>query len=477
MKLTLPPQYDFIPRFSRLAFASIISNIMVPISGLVDSAFLGHLPDISQLAGVILAAILFEYLYRVLNFLRSSTNGMTAIAVGKNNSKEILLVFLRNGFIALALGAIILMLQYPLQKLGFTLLSGTPDVKAAGIAYFNARIWAAPAVLINFVMIGWFLGKEMGSKILLLSMAGYLTNMVLDYLMIVQWGWESFGAGLATAISQYAALLVGLIFVALEIQWRDIPTVRRQVLNWQAFQATFAFNGDILIRTLVLVSALSIFTNLSAAMGTKTLAQNGLLLQILTLSHFGVQGIGFATQSFTGQFKGKGEYNKLRSLVGVAAISSLLFALPFALSAILFPHTIFSILTNHGDVIEDINLYTNWLIPLLAFNAIGLMLEGYFIGLTEGYAIRNAALIAIGLGFAPIATVAWYFQSNHLLWLAISLYMVMVAIVLGGLVPNTLRISIDEDIISSLPIEAESFAIALPTITATIEPTSTSGLN
>lgn len=477
MKLTLPSQYDFIPRFSRLAFASILSNIMIPVCALVDSAFLGHLPDISHLAGVILAAILFEYLYRVLNFLRSSTNGMTAIAVGKNNSKEILLVFLRNGFIALALGLLILILQYPLQKLGFTILSGTPEVKAAGIAYFNARIWAAPAVLLNFVMIGWFLGKEMGGKILLLSMAGYLTNIVLAYLMIVQWGWESFGAGLATAMSQYAAFLVGLTFVCLEIQWRDIPTVSRVILNWQAFKATFAFNGDILIRTLVLVSALSIFTNLSAAMGTKALAQNGLLLQILTLSHFGVQGIGFATQSFTGQFKGNGKYNKLKSLVGVAAISSLLFALPFALIAILFPHTVFGILTNHAEVIEDINLYTNWLLPLLAFNALGLMLEGYFIGLTEGYAIRNAALIALGLGFAPTATFAWYLQSNHLLWLAISVYMIMVVIVLGGLLPNTLRSSIDEEIISSVPVEAESLAIALPTMTVTIEPTSSSKLN
>lgn len=458
MKLTLHHQYDFIPRFSQLAFASILSNIMVPISGLVDAAFLGHLPDISQLAGVILAAILFEYLYRVLNFLRSSTNGMTAIAAGRKDSHEMLLVFLRNGLIALALGLMILIFQHPLQNLGFSLLSGTPEVRAAGIAYFNGRIWAAPAVLLNFVMIGWFLGKEMGSKILLLSIAGYTTNMVLDYVTIVQWGWASFGAGLATAISQYMALLVGLIFVAQEIG--DIPIVKQQVLNWQALKSAFAFNGDILIRTLVLVSALSIFTNLSAVMGTKALTQNGLLLQVLTLSHFGVQGIGFATQSFTGQFKGKGAFEQLRALVGVAAIASLLFAMPFALGAILFPHTVFGILTNHAEVIQDINLYTHWLLPLLAFNALGLMLEGYFIGLTEGYALRNAALIAFGVGFVPAAAVAWYFHSNHLLWLAISLYMVVVAIALGGLLPHTFRSSNNDGTISALPVEAESLPVA-----------------
>jgi MATE family multidrug resistance protein len=127
----------------------------------------------------------------------------------------------------------------------------------------------------------------------------------------------------------------------------------------------------------------------------------------------------------------------------------LFFVLPLALGSILFPKTVFGLLTNHGEVIESIDRYVSWLLPLLAFNAIGLILEGYFIGLTEGYAIRNAALIGMLVGFAPTAILAWFFNNNHLLWLAISLYMLTVVLVLGGLLPGTLRKNIGDSVVST----------------------------
>lgn len=160
MPFALPTQYNFLPRFYRLSSVSVLSNMMVPLAGLVDTAFLGHLTDIRHLAGVILASILFDYLYRVLKFLRSSTNALTAQAVGRDDSNAIVLAGLRSGFIALAIGLVILLLQYPLQKVGFAILSGSQDVEASGVDYFYARIWGAPAVLLNFVLIGWFLGQE-----------------------------------------------------------------------------------------------------------------------------------------------------------------------------------------------------------------------------------------------------------------------------------------------------------------------------
>ena len=152
--------YRFLPRFSQLATVSILSNMMVPLAGICDIAFLGHLEDIRYLAGVVLGSILFDYLYRILKFFRNGTNALTAQAVGEDDHKGILLAGLRSGLVALAIALGILVLQYPIQKLGFTILSGSPDIETFGIEYFNARIWGAPAVLLNFVAIGWFLGRE-----------------------------------------------------------------------------------------------------------------------------------------------------------------------------------------------------------------------------------------------------------------------------------------------------------------------------
>jgi multidrug resistance protein, MATE family len=433
--------YDFLNRFYRLTVVNILSGIMVPLAGLVDVAFLGHLPEIHHLAGVILATILFDYLYRVLKFIRSSSNSFTAQAVGRDDHKGIIQVGLRNGLIALILAGLILILQYPIRELGFTLLSASPDVKNAGIAYFDARIWGAPAVLLNYVLFGWFFGQEMNIYVLVMSLVGNGTNVVLDYIMINQWGWESAGAGLATAISQYLALFTGIIFAGFHIKWKDVPAAIENLFDYSALKATFALNGNILIRYLALISALAVFTNISSLMGTNILTQNGLLLQIVTLSIFVIQGVGNATQSLTGNFKGKGDSHKLLPLIQVATLTSLLCALPLALISILFPETIFQLLTNHTEVIENIRDYVSWLLPVLAFAAIAFMLEGYFIGLSEGSTLSKSSLTAILVGFLPLASVAWYLSSNHFLWLALSLYMLTSVFVLATQLPRTFRVS------------------------------------
>ncbi|MEO1006858.1 MAG: MATE family efflux transporter, partial [Cyanobacteria bacterium J06638_38] len=338
---------SFLPRFYRLATVSVLSNMMVPLAGLCDTAFLGHLQEIKYLAGVILASILFDYLYRILKFLRNSTNAMTAQAVGQDDPQGVLLAGLRSSLIAIAIALLILVLQYPIQKLGFLVLSGSQEIETAGVAYFNSRIWGAPAVLLNFVLIGWFLGREKNGIVLLISAIANGSNVLLDYLMISRWNWSSMGAGLATALSQYLAVLVGLIAVALTINWQELKQSLPKLWELQAIQNTIALKTNIMVRFLALISAYSIFTNLSAGMGTELLAENGLLLQIALLSQFTIQGVGMTTQTLIGNFKGKGELSRLMPLMLAAFANSIPIALLFALGCWFFPQTLFGVLTNH----------------------------------------------------------------------------------------------------------------------------------
>jgi MATE family multidrug resistance protein len=438
MAIALPGEYNFLSRFYRLASVSVLSNMMVPLAGLVDTAFLGHLADIRHLAGVILASILFDYLYRVLKFLRTSTNAMTAQAAGSDDQTAVLLAGLRSGLIALGIGLLIIALQYPLQKLGFLLLSGAADVEASGVDYFYARIGGAPAVLLNFVLFGWFLGREMNGMVLLMSLVGNGANVVLDYLLILQWGWDSAGAGLATALSQYLALGVGLIGVAATIPWSTLSPALAQVGDRAALRETVVLKGNILIRFLVLISTYAIFTNLSSTLGTTTLAQNGLLLQIALLSQFTIQGVGMTAQTLIGNFKSKGAVKQLTPVLVVALCTTLPIALSFAAIAILWPEGVFGLLTNHTNISTGLTDYTLWLLPLLELTAIAFMLEGYFIGLKASTILRNAVLIAFGVGFLPLAATAWAMQSNHLLWCSLVIYMTVLALVLGSQLPRTL---------------------------------------
>ncbi len=106
---------------------------------------------------------------------------------------------------------------------------------------------------------------------------------------------------------------------------------------------------------------------------------------------------------------------------------------------ILLPDRVFGLLTNHAEVNEHIMSYALWLLPLLEITAVAFMLEGYFIGLKEGKTLRNAVLIAFGLGFMPLAIAAWYLQINHILWLSLVAYMLALTVALGFQLPKTLE--------------------------------------
>jgi len=435
---TVSTKYDFLPRFYRLSTVSVLSNLMIPLAGLVDTAFLGHLADIRHLAGVILATILFDYLYRVLKFMRSSTNALTAQAVGSDEPKAVLLAGLRSALIALTVGLVILLLQYPIQKFGFLMLNGSPEIETSGIDYFYGRIWGAPAVLLNFVLFGWFLGREMNDWVLLMSIVGNGSNVLLDYLMIFKWGWESMGAGLATALSQYLALGVGLLGVGLSIQWQVLPTALEEIFDWVALKNTMALKSNIFIRFLALISAYAIFTNLSSGMGKTVLAENGLMLQIALLSQFTIQGVGVTTQTLIANFKGKENQQQMMPLLFVSLVTAIAIAVTFALVSTIFPDQVFGLLTNHPEVNTNITQYTIWLLPVLVITAIAFILEGYFIGLKAGASLRNAVLLAFFIGFLPLAIAAWYFHNNHLLWSTLVSYMTTLMVVLAIQIPQTL---------------------------------------
>lgn len=417
--------------FFRLAIANILSNLMVPLAGLVDTAFLGHLDELHHLGGVVLATVLFNYIYWSFGFLRMGTTGLTAQAVGRTDRQAEQIILVRNGAIALIIGGGILLCQAPLRELGFWLLNATPELKSSGIYFFNGRIWGAPVTLLNFVLIGWFLGRSQSSRVLLLSLVGNGANVLLDYLFIVRFGWESWGAGLATAASQYLVTITALLCFRHTIVRAIRHTVWKDLWQRSAVRSLFALNRDIVIRTFFLLSVFATFTNLSAHLGTVTLAANTLMLQIVTFSAYFIDGFAFATESLAGKFYGQQETEPIGLLLWLAGFSSLATGLLFAIALYLFPALIFGWLTKHTAVLQTTYGYIGWFFPLLGFGAIAYMLDGYVLGITHSHVFRNACIWASLIGFLPLALLGWHLQNNHLLWCGLSSFMVGRCITLG----------------------------------------------
>ncbi|BAY39219.1 MATE efflux family protein [Nostoc sp. NIES-2111] len=412
---------------------------MVPLAGLLDVMFLGHLTQIHHLAGVALATILFNYIYWTFGFLRMGTTGMVAQALGRKDYQSIVLIGLRHGILALILGLLILLLQQPLQILGFAILNTTPEVKESGIKFYNALVWGAPATLINFVLIGWFLGQTKSSKVLLLSAVSNCANVLLDYLFIVQCGWESRGAGLATAISQYLMLMVGAVLCYQEISFTQLSNLTGKLFDLSAFKSALMLNGEIIIRTFVLISTMAMFTNFSSMLGTQILAANTVLMQVVGLAAYFIDGLAFATESLAGIYQGNANNSDLKQLLKISLIGSLIIGITFALIFILAPISLLKLLTSHTEVINNLRSYIPWLLPVLGFGSIAYALDGYFLGLTQGRILRQSMLIATTIGFIPSAMTAWYFHNSHLLWLSMALFMAARAITLALYLPATLN--------------------------------------
>ena len=449
----LNSQYDFVPRYFRLALANVLSNIMVPLASLVSVIFLGHLEEIHHLLGVALAGNLLNFLYFVLTFLRMGTTGVTAQAVGRDDREGVLLVGLRNGLIALVLGGALVLLQYPLGELGFALLNVTPEVLASARAYFYTQIWGAPAILLNFVLIGWFLGQEKNGLVVLLSGVGNAAKIALDYLFIIHLGWSSTGAGVSYATSQYLTILVGLIFLCKEIQWQEVLSVAGKIWDIKAFRSTLTLNGNIFVSNFVFLFASLTFNYEGAQMGTIIYAQNALLLQICNLSLYIVEGLGFGTETLAGNFKGKGAKEQLVPLAKVSVGTALLVGISFGGVCWLFPDTVFSLLTNHTEIIQNIDIFIPWLLLVLVCSSIGFMLDGYFLGLAQGHTLRNVSLVAFGVGFFPADVAAVKFESNHILWLAFFLFDAIRMVMLGVQVPKTFARDVEEDSVSQGALE------------------------
>jgi len=427
-------------RFFRLTFLNILANVSVPLAGLVDTAMLGHLDDIRFLAGVALASVIFDLLYWSFGFLRMGTTGVTAQALGRGDAAEVHLTLYRGVAFGVAAGLVLWLLQSPLEDLGFTLLSGEAGVEAAGRDYFGARIWAAPATLVNFAFLGWFLGREESGRALALTLTAALSNVGFNYLLIVRLGWAAFGAGVATALSQ--VLMLGLALALFFPRSGRVAWRWPEVLDRERLTAFFRLNRDILLRTLCLVGAFAVFTNFSSILGTGVLATNAILLRIQNLAAYLIDGAAFAIESLAGIFRGADRPRDLRRVIRLAMATGVAFALVFLTGLTAAPTVVLGLLTSHGDVVAAGRTFAPWLWPVLVLGAVAFVYDGLFLGLTAGRALRNTMLLSSLGVFLPLAMWAVVHDSNHLLWLSMAAFMAARAGTLGwaarsgGLVPR-----------------------------------------
>lgn len=383
------------------------------------------------MAGVALSNILFYYLFWAFSFLRMSTTGLTAQSDGREDRIESVGLLLKSVALGLFIGLFILIFKNQIRDFGFLLLEGEEEVKKAGLDYFDSRIYSAPAAMVNFALTGWFLGRSKSGIALVATALANISNFLLNIWFILFWDWKAWGAGIATTISQYLMVLFFLLFL-----WKDrkdlIAALRTKGLfGFEGFRSLLSLNSDIMVRTVLLVSTFSLFRNFSSGMGSAVLAANAILHEFILVGAFWVDGAALATETIAGNLKAKMDPQGLRRILKLGIQSGVLIAFLFSLVILLFPQQSVGWISKSESVTRIAEEYSFWIAPVLLFGSVAFIFDGFFLGMSEGRILRNSMFLSSIFFFLPVALLGKYWNSNHILWLALSTYMLGRTITLG----------------------------------------------
>ncbi len=416
-------------RILQLALPNIVSNISIPLLGIVDMALMGHLESDAYIGAIALGSLIFNFIYWSLSFLRMGTSGFTAQAFGSGDMAETVHVLTRAVVIAAGIGLALLLLQRPIEWIGFLVLNAEEDVETLARSYYRIRIWAAPAALGQFALLGYFLGMQNARLPMIVLISTNVINLLCNYSFVMHLNMGSNGVALGTVIAQYSGLLIALFLLYKHFSDKLKRISTRASLQVKAMKAFLRVNQDIFIRTMCLVAVFSIFTARSASVDASEggkesiLAVNSLLMQFFMFFSFLIDGFAHAAEALTGRFIGEGNQTDLRRSIRLLFIWGSGIALVFTLIYLFAGASIFRLLTNNPELISNARPYFFWivLVPMLSFAAF--IWDGIYIGATAGREMRNAMLVSTVLVFFPTYFLARSFMDNHGLWLAFILFM------------------------------------------------------
>ena len=405
----------------RIAWPAILSNISVPLLGLVDTALLGHLDNIQYLGAAAIGASVLSFVYWGFGFLRMGTTGLVARAAGAGDTARELTVVLQSLVLALLLAAPVILLHPLWASFGLWLMSPEAHIAPLASSYISIRVFSAPAVLVTYAVVGWCIGRQDTRWPMLIVVFTNLLNIALDVLFIRVFDWRSDGAALATLLAEYAGCLLALAVLYRRCNWEPLAQIRSQLRRYSAYRELLESNRYLFVRTMCLLFGFAFFTAMSTRMGSDVLAANTIMLQLLMLAAYGLDGFAFAAEGLAGNAAGAGNLDHFHRVVAACTRWCLGTAALFSGSFLLVGAWLYPIFTTHENVLVLLSTYQWWLIAMPLVAVWSYLMDGVFIGAARTRYMMRSMLVSLFLVYLP----AWYLLQgfgNHGLWLAFLLF-------------------------------------------------------
>jgi multidrug resistance protein, MATE family len=396
-----------------IAGPAMIANLTTPLIGIVSTIAIGRLGDATLLGGVAMASVIFDCLFWLFAFLRMSTVAFTAQALGAGETLELRALLLRGFAVAALIGTGLIALQLPLAAILLGALGGSDGVNRAAKIYFTIRIWSAPLVLANFVVLGWLIGQARARLALGVQIAINLINAAATVLLVLVFDAGIAGAAIAAVIAEAAGLALGIL-IARRLSRGQPAVPRAALLDRTKLMRMLSVNRDIMMRTAALISVWLFFTAQGARAGDVTLAANAVLNNFLLISAFFLDGLANAAEQICGRAYGARDRVAFSGAVRLVIAWGFGFALVVAaIFAALGPGLI-DLMTASADVRHNARDYLAYvaLSPLLAVFAFGY--DGVYIGATWAREMRNLMLLSLLIFLA--AWLALRSSGNAGLW-------------------------------------------------------------
>jgi len=417
MAMTLPADRDI----WRIAAPMILSNVTVPLLGMVDTFVMGHLDGPEYLGAVAVGSVVFSFLYTGMNFLRMGTTGITAQSFGGDDNDGLRSALGQALIVAFCLALLLIVLKVPIAST-LKLVGAQPNVESLAFTYLNVRIWSAPGTLANMALIGWFIGLSNARVPMLMFLTTTITNMVLDVVFVFGLGMDVDGVALASVVAEYLGLAVGLGFAAAALEQREGEWPLSRLTNPSAYTAFFAVNANLFVRTMALMFTLAFVTSRSARFGETILAANAILMNLQNLTSFGLDGIAHAAEALVGKAVGQKNREALVTAVRLSLKWSLYFAAGFALLYGLGGPLLIGLLTDLPEVRETTVRYLPWLVVSPLVSVWSFLYDGVYVGATRAREMRDIMLVSTFAVFLP----AWFVLQglgNDGLWLAFMVFL------------------------------------------------------
>ena len=409
-------------RILQIAVPSIISNITVPLLGLIDVTIVGHLGAAAYIGAIAVGGMLFNIIYWIFGFLRMGTSGMTSQAYGKHDLDEVARLLLRSVGVGLLIAIILVALQYPIRKLAFTFIQTTEEVERLATLYFRICIWGAPAMLGLYGFAGWFIGMQNSRFPMYIAITQNIVNIAASLCFVYLFHMKVAGVAWGTLTAQYAGFLMALLFWRRYYGGLKKHVAWHEVLKKEAMLRFFQVNRDIFLRTLCLVIVTLFFTSAGAAQGEIVLAVNTLLMQLFTLFSYIMDGFAYSGEALVGKYVGANNRPALYRTVRQLFIWGVGLSTGFTLLYFFGGKSFLGLLTNETSVIREAGNYFYWVlaIPLTGFAAF--LWDGIFIGATATRQMFYSMLVASGSFFLVYYSLHEW-MGNHALWLAFIVYL------------------------------------------------------